>query len=163
ALDTRPHYLTWFGPSFLEGTLAQGALTLAGVSSRASHRLLDDADTALSRTATDPASTPRRAVFSAALLSRPHLPPDNLHRAAPPAAPPPPPPLPPAPPPPPPLTPHPLKDALPAPPPPRRPAAVRSLHDQLRSWSSAARLQDRSGAVRARSPFVVKVRQITRS
>jgi len=73
ALDTRPHYLTWFEPSILEATLAQGALTLAEVSSRDCRRLLEDADVILGRTATDPATTPRWAVFSAALLSRAHV------------------------------------------------------------------------------------------
>ncbi|HSL09412.1 MAG TPA: hypothetical protein VK887_15760 [Pseudonocardiaceae bacterium] len=34
ALDTRPPYLTWFGPGALESDLAQGALALAGVTSR---------------------------------------------------------------------------------------------------------------------------------
>lgn len=49
ALDTRPTYLTWFGPSALESQLAQGALTLAEVSSRDSRRLREGADTTLGR------------------------------------------------------------------------------------------------------------------
>ena len=132
ALDTRPPYLTWFGSAALESTLAQGALTLAEVSSRDNRRLLEDADTVLSRTATDPASTPRNAVFHAALLSRAHVAADNLDRAVPTAQ----------------TALHRLptvrsprctlilrrlEDDLAALPPARRPAAIRSLHDQLRA------------------------------
>jgi hypothetical protein len=45
------------GPAVLEGELAQGALTLAGVTSRDSHRLLEDAEETLSRRVTE-ATTP---------------------------------------------------------------------------------------------------------
>jgi hypothetical protein len=83
ALDTRPLYLTWFGPDALESTLAQGALTLAGVTSRDSRALLDGAEQVLGRTATDPASTPRNAVFHAAWLSRAHVAGGDLDRAVP--------------------------------------------------------------------------------
>ena len=81
ALDTRPSYLGWFGPENLEGQLAQGALTLAAVTSRDSRVLLDSAENVLGRTATDPASTPRNAVFHAAWLSRAQVAADNLDRA----------------------------------------------------------------------------------
>ncbi|MGH3889051.1 MAG: hypothetical protein ACRDSZ_21270 [Pseudonocardiaceae bacterium] len=130
ALDARPSYLTWFGPAALESQLAQSMLTLAEVSSRACRRLLESADTVLSQTATDPASTPRNAVFHAALLSRAHVAADNLDRAVPAAQ-----------------TAlrrlptvrsrrctlilHRLEDDLAALPPARHPAAIRSLHDQL--------------------------------
>jgi hypothetical protein len=83
ALGTRPSYLTWFGPGALEGDLAQGALTLAGATSRQSHRLLDGAQAVLGRTATDPASTPRSAVYHAAWLSRAHVAAGDLDRAVP--------------------------------------------------------------------------------
>jgi hypothetical protein len=132
ALDARPYYLTWFGPAELESQLAQGALTLAEVSSRDSRRVLEAADAVLGRTTTDPASTPRNAVFHAALLSRAHVAADNLDRAVPAAR-----------------TAlrclptvrsrrctlilRRLEDDLAALPPSRRPAAVRSLHDQLRA------------------------------
>jgi hypothetical protein len=83
ALDSRPPYLTWFGPAALESQLAQGALTLAGVTSRDSRVLLDDAEQVLGRTATDPASTPRNAVFHTAWLSRAHVAAGDLDRAVP--------------------------------------------------------------------------------
>jgi hypothetical protein len=82
-LDGRPPYLTWFGPGALEGDLAQGALTLAGATSRQSHRLLDGAQAVLGRTATDPASTPCGAVYHAAWLSRAHVAAGDLDRAVP--------------------------------------------------------------------------------
>ncbi|MGH8922446.1 MAG: hypothetical protein ACRD0H_29600 [Actinomycetes bacterium] len=53
------------------------------MSSRDCRRLLDAADTVLSRTVADPAGTPRNAVFHAALLSRAHVAADNLDRAVP--------------------------------------------------------------------------------
>jgi hypothetical protein len=124
--------MTWYGPKRLESILAQGALTLAEVSSRAHHRLLEDADTALGRTATDPATAAPRAMVSAAALSRAHIAAGNLDRAVPAAqtalrrlptvhsrrcT----------------LTLRRLADDLAALPPARRPAAVRSLHDQLRA------------------------------
>ncbi len=83
ALDTRPPYLTSFGPGELESQLAQGALTLAGVTSRESRGLLDGAEAVLGRAATDPASTPRGAVFHAAWLSRAHVAAGDLDRAVP--------------------------------------------------------------------------------
>ncbi|MGH3771175.1 MAG: hypothetical protein ACRDRW_07240 [Pseudonocardiaceae bacterium] len=132
ALDARPPYLTWFGPTELESQLAQSTLTLAEVSSRDSRHLLEAADTVLSRTATHPVSTPRNAVFHAALLSRAHVAANDLDRAVPAAQTA--------------LRHLPavrsrrcelvlrrLEDDLAALPPARRPAAVRSLHDQLRA------------------------------
>jgi len=132
ALDARPHYLTWFGHSVLDANLAQGALTLAEVSSRDCRRLIEDADTVLGRTATDPAATPRWAVFSAALLSRAHVAAGSLDRAVPAAQTA--------------LRRLPtvrsrrctlilrrLEDDLAVLPPARRPAAVRSLHDRPRA------------------------------
>ncbi|MGH3811416.1 MAG: hypothetical protein ACRDUV_03025 [Pseudonocardiaceae bacterium] len=132
ALDVHPPYLSWFGPAALESQLAQSALTLAEVSSRDCRRLLDAADTVLDRTATDPASTPRNAVFHAALLSRAHVAADDLDRAVPAAQTA--------------LRRLPtvrsrrctlilrrLEDDLATLPLARRPAAVRSLHDQLRA------------------------------
>jgi len=83
ALDTRPSYLTYFGPAYLESQLAQGALTLAGVTSRQSRGLLDGAEAVLGRIATDPASTPRNAVFQAAWLSRSHVAAGDLERTVP--------------------------------------------------------------------------------
>ncbi|MGH3796080.1 MAG: hypothetical protein ACRDSP_14455 [Pseudonocardiaceae bacterium] len=136
ALDTRPPYLTYFGPRYLESQLAQGALTLAGVTSRDSCALLDGAEQVLGRTATDPASTPRNAVFHAAWLSRAHVAADDLDRAVPAAqtalrrlptvrsrrcA----------------LVLHRLEADLAALPPARRPASVRALQDQLRATHAA--------------------------
>ncbi|MGQ0776217.1 MAG: hypothetical protein ACT4NY_17620 [Pseudonocardiales bacterium] len=82
ALDTRPAHLSSFGPEALERMLAQGALTLAAVTSRDSRRLLDDADAALGGTGTD-AAMPSHAVFHAACLSRAHVAADDLDRAVP--------------------------------------------------------------------------------
>lgn len=124
--------LTWFGSSALDSQLAQGALTLAEVSSRDSRRLLDTADAVLDRTATDPASTPRNAVFHSARLSRAHVAADDLDRAVPAAqtalrrlptvrsrrcT----------------LVLHRLEADLDALPPARHPAPLRSLQDQLRA------------------------------
>ncbi|MDQ3153451.1 MAG: hypothetical protein M3R63_17640 [Actinomycetota bacterium] len=132
ALEARPPYLAWFGPATLEGQLAQGGLTLAGVTSRDCRVLLDGADAVLGRTATDAASTPRKAVFHAAQLSRAHVAAGDLDRAVPAGqaalrrlptvhsrccA----------------LVLRRLEADLAALPPARRPAAVRSLHDQLRA------------------------------
>ena len=83
ALDTRPHYLTWYGPGYLEGHLAQGALTLAAVTSRESRGLLDGAEATLGRITTDSARTSRSAVFNAAWLSRAHVAAGDLERAVP--------------------------------------------------------------------------------
>ncbi|MGH3801187.1 MAG: hypothetical protein ACRDTD_13820, partial [Pseudonocardiaceae bacterium] len=83
ALDTRPPYLTWYGPGALESHLAHSALTLAAVTSRESHRLLDGAEAILGRTATDAARTPRSAVFNAAWLARAHVAAGDLDRAVP--------------------------------------------------------------------------------
>ncbi len=83
ALEGRPPYLTWFGPAALEGDLAQSALTLAGVTSRQRHHLLDGAEAILGRRATDPASTPLGAVYHAAWLSRAHVAAGDLDRAVP--------------------------------------------------------------------------------
>jgi hypothetical protein len=136
ALDTRPPYLAWFGPAELESQLAQGTLTLAAVTSRDSRTLLDGAEKVLGRTATDPASTPRAAVFHAAWLSRAHVAAGDLDRAVPAAqvalrrlptvrsrrcA----------------LVLRRLEADLAALPPTHRPAPVRSLHDQLRATHAA--------------------------
>ncbi|MGH3753602.1 MAG: hypothetical protein ACRDRP_13045 [Pseudonocardiaceae bacterium] len=136
ALDTLPHYLTWYGPDALEGHLAQGALTLAAVTSRQSRSLLDSAEATLGRLATDPARTPRSAVFNAAWLSRAHVAAGDLDRAVPAG-----------------LTAlrrlptvrsrrcalvlHRLEADLAALPPTHRPAPVRSLYDQLRATHAA--------------------------
>jgi hypothetical protein len=56
---------------------------LAGVTSRDCRILLDEADAILGRTATDPAGTPRNAVFHAAWLSRAHVAAGDLDRALP--------------------------------------------------------------------------------
>jgi len=136
ALDSRPSYLTWFGPGALESQLAQGALTLAGVTSRESRRLLDGAEAVLGRTVTDPASTPRNAVFHAGWLARARvaagdldqaaaaghtvlrrLPTVRSRRCA--------------------LLLHRLEADLAALPPTHRPAAIRSLHDHLRATHAA--------------------------
>jgi hypothetical protein len=83
ALDNPPPYLAWFWPANLESCLAQGALTLAGVTSRDSRILLDGADAVLRGTATDPAGVPRNAVFHVAWLSRAHVAADDLDQAVP--------------------------------------------------------------------------------
>lgn len=83
ALDTRPPYLGSFGLASLEGLLAQGALTLAAVTSRDSGALVDSAEQVLGRRATDPGNTPRIAVFHAVWLSRAHLAAGDLDRAVP--------------------------------------------------------------------------------
>jgi hypothetical protein len=135
ALDTRPPNLTFLGPGWLERQLAQGALTLAGVTSRESRGLLDDAETTLGRTATDAVST-RHAVFHAAWLARAHVAAGDLDRAVPAG-----------------LTAlrrlptvrsrhcalvlRRLEADLAALPPTHRPASVRSLHDQLRATRAA--------------------------
>ncbi|MGH3828516.1 MAG: hypothetical protein ACRDQX_15295, partial [Pseudonocardiaceae bacterium] len=130
ALDTRPPYLSWFDSGALEKGLAESALLLAGVSSRNGHALLDDATEEFRRTAADPARNPRSVTFGAAWLARAHVAAGDLDRAVPAAqiA----------------LRRLPtvrsrrctlilrrLQDDLTALPPARRPAAVRSLHDQL--------------------------------
>jgi hypothetical protein len=136
ALDTRPPYLTWFGPGALEGELAQGAFTLAGATSRESHRLLDGAEAILSRTATDPARTPYSAVYHGAWLARAYVAAGDLDRAVPAG-----------------LTAlrrlptvrsrhcalvlRRLEADLTALPPTHRPASVRSLHDHLRAIHAA--------------------------
>ncbi len=136
ALDHLPPYLAWFWSANLESCLAQGALTLAGVTSRDSRALLDGAEQVLGRTATDPVSTPRNAVFHAAWLCRAHVAADDLDRAVPAGqaalrrlptvrsrrcA----------------LVLHRLEADLAALPPARRPASVRSLQDQLRATHTA--------------------------
>jgi hypothetical protein len=55
-------------------------LTLAGVTSRESHRLLDGAEVVLGLAASDPAGTPRGAVFHAGWLARAHVAADDLDR-----------------------------------------------------------------------------------
>ncbi|MGH3567865.1 MAG: hypothetical protein ACRDRH_17910 [Pseudonocardia sp.] len=136
ALEGRPPYLTWFSPGVLEGELAQSALTLAGVTSRQSHRLLDGAAEIIGRTITDPAGTPRGAVYHAGWLARAHLAAGDLDRAVPVG-----------------LTAlrrlptvrsrgcalvlRLLEADLAALPPTHRPAPVRSLHDQLRATHAA--------------------------
>lgn len=136
ALDTRPHYLSWYGPDYLEGHLAQGALTLAAVTSRQSRGLLDGAEATLRRIATDPARAPRSAVLNAAWLARAHVAAGDLDRAVPAGlaalrrlptvrsrrcA----------------LVLRRLEADLAALPPTHRPASVRSLHDQLRAIHAA--------------------------
>ena len=83
ALDNLPPYLSWFWPANLESCLAQGALTLAGVTSRDCRTLLDGADAVLGRAATDSAGVPRNAVFHTAWLSRAHVASGDLDRAVP--------------------------------------------------------------------------------
>ncbi|MGH3721252.1 MAG: hypothetical protein ACRDRI_20850 [Pseudonocardiaceae bacterium] len=135
ALDTRPHYLSLFGPGALERQLAQGALTLAAVTSRENHRLLDGAQATLGGTATDAASS-SYAMFHAAWLARAHVAAGDLDRAVPAG-----------------LTAlrrlptvrsrrcalvlRRLEADLTTLPPTHRPAAVRSLHDQLRATHAA--------------------------
>ncbi|MGH3568395.1 MAG: hypothetical protein ACRDRH_20675 [Pseudonocardia sp.] len=136
ALDNLPPYLAWFWPGNLEQCLAQGALTLAAVTSRDCRGLLDSADAALSRTAADEAGTPRHTLFQVGMLSRAHVAADDLDRAVPAG-----------------LTAlrqlptvrsrrcalilHRLEADLAALPPTRRPTAIRSLHDQLRATHAA--------------------------
>ncbi|MFN2494964.1 MAG: hypothetical protein ABR608_03505, partial [Pseudonocardiaceae bacterium] len=81
AMDNLPPYLAWFWPSNLESCLAQGALTLTGVTSRDCRALLDNADAVLGHAATDPAGTPRNAVFHTACLARAHVAAGDLDRA----------------------------------------------------------------------------------
>ncbi len=132
ALDARPPYLAWFDSGALEKQLAESALILTAVSSRDGRALLDGAAEAFGRTAADPARTPRSVVFGAAWLARSHVAAGDLDRVVP-------------------TTQvalnrlstvrsrrcelvlHRLEDDLAALPPARRPAAVRSLHDQLRA------------------------------
>ncbi|MGH3616030.1 MAG: hypothetical protein ACRDRK_26255 [Pseudonocardia sp.] len=136
ALDNLPPYLTWFWPGNLEDCLAQGALTLAEVTSRDCPGLLDSADAALGRTAADGADRPRNTLFHTALLSRAHIAAGDLDRAVPAG-----------------LTAlrqlptvrsrrcalilRRLEADLAALPPTRRPASVRSLQDQLRATHAA--------------------------
>jgi hypothetical protein len=136
ALEDRPHYLSWYGPDSLAGHLAQGALTLAAVTSRDSRSLLDGAEAILGRVITDPACAPRSAVFNAAWLSRAHVAAGDLDRAVPAG-----------------LTAlrrlptvrsrrcalvlRRLEADLAALPPTRPPAGVRSLHDRLRATHAA--------------------------
>ncbi|MGH3833726.1 MAG: hypothetical protein ACRDRS_25365 [Pseudonocardiaceae bacterium] len=136
ALEGRPHYLTWYGQDYLEGHLAQGALTLGGITSRENHRLLDGAQATLGRIATDPARAPRSAVLNAAWLARAHVAAGDLERAVPAG-----------------LTAlrrlttvrsrrcalvlRRLETDLAALPPTHRPAAIRSLHDRLRATRAA--------------------------
>ncbi len=132
ALDTRPPYLTWFDFGGLEKGLAESALLLSGVSSRGCRTLLDDATTTFERSIADPVRTPRSIMFGAAWLSRAHLAADDLDRAVPAAhialnrsptvrsrrnT----------------LVLHQLETDLTTLPPHRRPAPIRSLHDQLRA------------------------------
>jgi hypothetical protein len=132
AMDHLPAYLAWFWPANLESCLAQGALTLAAVTSRDCRGLLNSADALLGRAATNPHGTPRNAVFHAALLSRAHLAAGNLDRTVPTAqlalrrsptvrsrrcA----------------LVLRRLEEDLAALPPARRPASIRALQDQLHS------------------------------
>lgn len=136
ALEGLPPYLTWLGPGALEGELAQGGLTLAGVTSRDSRRLLDGAETTLVRTATDASRTPRSAVYHAAWLARAYVAAGDLDRVVPAG-----------------LTAlrrlptvrsrgcalvlRRLETDLATLPPSRRPVAIRSLHDQLRATRAA--------------------------
>ncbi|MGH3696828.1 MAG: hypothetical protein ACRDRX_23070, partial [Pseudonocardiaceae bacterium] len=134
-LEGLPPYLSWFGAGVLEGELAQGALTLAGATSRDSRSLIDSAEVILDRTTTD-ATTPRSAVYHAAWLARAHVAAGDLERAVPAG-----------------LTAlrwlptvrsrgcalvlRRLETDLAALPPSHRPAALRSLHDQLRATRAA--------------------------
>ncbi|MGH3697781.1 MAG: hypothetical protein ACRDRX_28015 [Pseudonocardiaceae bacterium] len=136
ALDSLPPWLTFYGPGALEENLAQGALTLAAVTSRDSRRLLDGAEMILGRTATDATTNPRNAVYHAAWLARAHVAAGDLDRAAPAG-----------------LTAlrrlptvryrcwplelRRLETDLAALPPTHRPAALRSLRDQLRATRAA--------------------------
>ena len=120
----------------MERDLAQGALTLAAATSRESRSLLDGAAAILGRIATDPARTPRSAVYHAAWLARAHVAAGDLDRAVPAG-----------------LTAlrqlpivgsrgcalvlRRLEADLAALPPTHCPAAVRSLHDQLRATHAA--------------------------
>jgi len=86
AMDALPAYLSCsgtdaFGPDALESQLANGALVLAGVTSRDSRSLLDGAELVLGRYATDPASTPVYAVYYPAGLARAHVAAGDLERA----------------------------------------------------------------------------------
>ncbi|MGH3811862.1 MAG: hypothetical protein ACRDUV_05325, partial [Pseudonocardiaceae bacterium] len=83
AVDNLPPYLAWFWPANLDSCLAQGALTLAGVTSRDCRALLDGADAVLGCAATDPAGTPRNAVFHVAWLSQALVTIGDLDRAVP--------------------------------------------------------------------------------
>jgi len=83
APDALPSYLSWFGPDALEGQLADSGLVLAGVTSRDSRSLLDDAELVLGRHATGPAGTPVSAVFYGAWLTRAHVAAGDLERAVP--------------------------------------------------------------------------------
>ncbi|MGI9062296.1 MAG: hypothetical protein ACR2FQ_00540 [Pseudonocardiaceae bacterium] len=83
ALDNLPPYLAWFWPANLESCLAQGALTLAGVTSRDCPILLDGAHAVLEPTGTDAVGTPRNAVFHTAWLARAHVAAGDLERAVP--------------------------------------------------------------------------------
>jgi hypothetical protein len=121
----------FFGSGAVERMLAQGTLTLAGVTSRQSRRLLDGAEAILGRTGTD-AAMASDAVFHAAWLSRAHVAAGDLDRAVPAG-----------------LTAlrrlptvrsrrcalvlHRLEADLAVLPPTHRPASVRSLQDQLRA------------------------------
>lgn len=136
ALEGLPPYLSWFGPTVVEGELAQGALTLAEATSRDSHRLLEGAELILGRLATDASTTPRSAVYHAAWLARAHVAAGDLDRAVPAG-----------------LTAlrrlptvrsrgcalilRRLETDLAALPPTHRPAALRSLQDQLRATRAA--------------------------
>ncbi len=83
ALDNPPPYLEWFWSANLDSCLAQGALTLAGITSRDCRGLVDGAESVLGRTATYTAGTSRNAVFHTAWLSRAHVAADDLDRALP--------------------------------------------------------------------------------
>jgi hypothetical protein len=82
ALNTYQPLTMCFGSGAAERMLAQGTLTLAGVTSRQSRRLLNGAEAILGRTGTD-AAMASDAVFHAAWLSRAHVAAGDLDRAVP--------------------------------------------------------------------------------
>ncbi|MGH3999886.1 MAG: hypothetical protein ACRDTJ_20775 [Pseudonocardiaceae bacterium] len=83
ALDARPPYLAWFDSGALETQLASSALLLAAVSSRDGRALLNDATEAFGRTAADLARSPRSVVVAGATLARSQVAAGDLERVVP--------------------------------------------------------------------------------